>query len=439
MAKRGRTPKHYETWDKKELIVGLRRDKKSGRFYPVGRGSPSFGTDESSAIHRFKSWQAQKGKKPKPKIPVKMSSTIHALDELVNGRVPEWTWSPGEFSTDLEILKNAWRREVRSLIFSNPKKAAVELDCEPIALLANVEDLKPPPPSKSLQELCSTYLEDRLLTEKEAANSRTWWSELCKITGAKVVDDLDRESFRIYRKTIRDRRGNRSSVWIRSRFGKIKTIIRQALVEVDLTDKEKAALAYVAMLTLPAKPRPHPVDISPKELRAILAEADDWDSALILVGLNAAYLPIDCQRLEWSMIDWKAKFIRFDRSKPEHLTEQALPRICAVWTRTIKALRAIRNEHDHVFVSDQGKPAHIDTVNDRFVRCRQRAKIKRNLTFKHLRKSALTAASNDPKVPDRQIELLAGHSAGIKEHYVVKKNVQLACEAIERYYFGKRS
>ena len=56
--------------------------------------------------------------------------------------------------------------------------------------------------------------------------------------------------------------------------------------------------------------------------------------------------------------------------------------------------------------------------------------------FKHLRKSALTAASNDLTVPDRQINLLAGHSAGIKEHCVVRRNVQLACEAIERYYFG---
>ncbi len=40
------------------------------------------------------------------------------------------------------------------------------------------------------------------------------------------------------------------------------------------------------------------------------------------------------------------------------------------------------------------------------------AKIRRKLIFKHRRKSALTAASNDPKVPDRQIDLLAGHSSG---------------------------
>ncbi len=69
----------------------------------------------------------------------------------------------------------------------------------------------------------------------------------------------------------------------------------------------------------------------------------------------------------------------------------------------------------------------------------RKGSVKTTFTFKQLRKPTLTAASNDPTVPDRQVNLLAGHPAGIKEHYVVRRNVQLACEAIERYYFGKRS
>lgn len=61
--------------------------------------------------------------------------------------------------------------------------------------------------------------------------------------------------------------------------------------------------------------------------------------------------------------------------------------------------------------------------------------------FKHLRKSALTAASNDPTVPDRQINLLAGHSAGISDKYVLRqatnKRVVACCEAIEEHFFGE--
>lgn len=84
MAKRGREPKHYKTTDG-EMIVGLRRDKKSGRFYPVGKGSPNFGTEEARSIHRFRVWQAEQGKEPKPEVPVTMPSTIDALDQLVEG------------------------------------------------------------------------------------------------------------------------------------------------------------------------------------------------------------------------------------------------------------------------------------------------------------------------------------------------------------------
>jgi hypothetical protein len=49
--------------------------------------------------------------------------------------------------------------------------------------------------------------------------------------------------------------------------------------------------------------------------------------------------------------------------------------------------------------------------------------------------SSRRAARNDSKVPDRGIDSLAGHSAWIKKHHVVRRNVQLASKAIERYYF----
>lgn len=435
MAKRGIKPKHYVTPDG-ETIIGLRRDETSGRFFPVGKGSPSFGTDPAQAIHRFKRWQSQNGRAPEPPVPVTMPSTVHALDTLVNGRVKEWTWSPGQFDTDVATLKAAWRREVRDLILRNPRQAAIELDCEALTLLANVSGLKPPPPSKPLSVLIEAYMGNRTVSPREATNSRTWWTEFATITGARTVCDLSRESFQNYRETIKRQQGKRASVWVRSRFAKIKTVVRNALIEVELTDEEKMILGHVGLLKLPPKAAPQPTDVTREELKAILDVADKWETALILTALNAAYTPIDCQRLEWSMIRADGT-VRFDRTKSTALAKQPLPRICCFWKRTTKALNAIRNGSPYVFTSTQGKPAHIETMARRFRECCQRAGIERRLTFKHLRKSALTAASNDPKVPDRQINLLAGHSAGIKDHYVVRKNVELACAAVEGHYFGK--
>ena len=429
MVKTGPKGNHFEY--QRETIVGLRRDRKSGRFYPVGKGSPSFGSDPPSAIHRFRLWQAEQGKQD----PLEARS-FHD-DLIVNELDAE---SLAAINPDLllgsPIVREVFRRYYSRLIYSNPKQAATELDCEPLALLANVENLKPPQPSKRLTELCDTYLDDKTLCPKEASNSRTWWDEFRKITGARVVTDLDRQSFKTYRKTIRDRQGDRSNIWVRCRFGKIKTIVNHALVEIELTDREKSILSDMALLKKPAKPAPKPVDISPKQMKAILSKSDVWDKALILLALNAAYTNIDCQRLEWDMVNFENGTIRLDRTKSIALTTEPLPRICSLWKRTIRALKAIKNGHANVFVSEQGKPAHIDTINDHFVQRCKKAKLGTHFTFKHLRKSALTAASNDPTVNDRQINLLAGHSAGIKEHYVVRRNVHLACEAIERYYFG---
>jgi len=442
MGKTGPKGNHYEYQG--ETIVGLRRDKKSGRFFPVGKGSPSFGSDPPNAIHRFRRWVAEQGEQPAPLIPVKMPSTIDALDVVVGyagkdepGRpyIPA-TVSPGLIETNVEAIRRQERDRLRNLIFSNPAKAATELNCEPLALLANVQDLSPPQPSKRLTELCDTYLDDKTLSRDETTSSRTWWAEFRKITKAKTITDLNRQSFKTYRKTIKDRQGNHSNAWVRSRFGKIKTIVKHAIVEMGLTEREKLILSDMALLKQPPKPAPKPVDIPPRQMQAILSKADKFQKALILLALNAAYTNIDCKRLRWDMIDFDNGTIRFDRSKSQSLTNQPLPRICCLWKRTIQALKSIKNGHTNVFLSSLGKPIDRITIGRHFARCCKAANVN-GATFKHLRKSALTAASNDPSaVPDRQINLLAGHSAGIKEHYVVRRNVLLACEAIERYYFG---
>ena len=440
MGKSGPKGNHFEYQG--ERVVGLRRDKKSGRLFPVGKGSPSFGSEPRSAIHRFRLWQAEQSDEVCTINEFVAMSDVEKQVHVSRDRMKPHDGPPTNVrisGEQLQMILDDERERIRNLIYSSPKQAATELDCEPIALLANVEDLKPPQPSKRLTELCDTYLDDKTLSPKEATNSRTWWDEFRTITGAKTVTDLDRRAFKTYRKTIKARQGDLSNVWVRSRFGKIKTIVNHATVEMELTDREKRILSDVVLLKQPPKPTPKPVDISPKQMKAILKAADKWDKALILLALNSAYLPKDCQRLKWDMVNFENETIRFDRTKSEKLARKPLPRICSLWKRTIRALEAIKNGHANVFVSTQGQPAHIDTINDHFVDCCEEAGLTKNFTFKHLRKSALTAASNDPSVPDRQIKLLAGHSAGIKEHYVVRRNVQLACEAIERCYFGKRS
>ena len=74
----------------------------------------------------------------------------------------------------------------------------------------------------------------------------------------------------------------------------------------------------------------------------------------------------------------------------------------------------------------------------------EQAEIKRKLTFANLRDSALTVAaeSTSPVVPPQQYHILAGHVAkGVDDSYIRRnpRIVELACQAIERFYFGRAS
>ena len=148
--------------------------------------------DKPKAMHRFRIWQATEGKQPKPTIPVVMpndDATFEALfpnapnsDHLTPAVHADIGNAPDLIASDLEAIRRQERERLRAPISSDPKKAATELDCEPLALPADVDNLKPPQPSKRLTVLCDTYLEDKSLSPKEATNSRTWWDEFRAIT-----------------------------------------------------------------------------------------------------------------------------------------------------------------------------------------------------------------------------------------------------------------
>lgn len=411
MAKSGRKLKRSFVTPNGVELHGLVQGK-DGRFRPSGKSSPKWSGPWEVAFHKFQIWKSRE-------------SDFGELEPL-----------DGTGLSDFLIE----RQRIRDMIATDPDQAAIYLEYPPLAKLANLRDLEPPV-SRTLIELGRAYLDDKEseLTPKEWKNSETWWNEFVEITQARKIDDLNRAAFRTYRDKIKTKQksGKRSTVFTRSRFAKIKTIINYALKEseLDFSKSDRQTLEDMSVLKLPPKPTPRPVEITKSEMAAILKVADDWDTALILVALNAAYTNIDCGRLRWPMIDLPNKLIRFDRQKSEHLTNAPLPRICALWDRTIAALQSIKSGNSFVFLSTRGRPAHIDTMYSHFKRCSVAAGITRPLSFKHIRKSALTAASNDPSVPDRQIELLAGHSSGIKENYVVRKNVSLACQAIELYFF----
>ena len=418
------------------------------RFYAVdGDGRRKYfgnSDDRPTAILKYRQWEAQQDGDTVAILrkKLRLGELSGGLEAAIKHREIEFTIDEdGDVEVEELVASDAFWEAVRNQIFTNPQLAAQKTGIEQLAYLHR---LQPPPPSKVLEDVVALYLDDKKgeLTSKEWKNSRTWWDEFCDITGAKFVADLDRDQFRRFRKIIKGRQGERSSVWVRSRFGKIKTVIRYALAEMDLSPEDQAVLKMVSLLRLPPKPTPDPKDITPKELKAILKKADEWMAAIILTALNCAYGATDSSRLQWSMIDFKKGVIRFDRTKAIGRVKGAVPRVAVLWKRTTTELRKVQNDHSHVFVSTYGRPVHVETIRRHWNDLCEAAGIKRDLEFGFLRKSAQTAAasSKSPVVPYQQYQVLSGHAfKGVDDNYIRRnpRLVELACKAIERYYFGR--
>ncbi len=404
--------------------------------------------DRPTAILRFRQWEAQQDGDTVAirRKRLRQAEVDSGLEAALKHREIEITIDQdGNFEVEELIGSDAFWDAVRRMILTNPQLAAQKTGIEQLAYLHR---LTPPPPSKALEEIITLYLVDKKneLTPKEWKNSRTWWDEFCDITGAKYAADLDREAFRRYRTSIKQQQTKlqRSPIWVRSRFGKVKTVINHSLGgEMDLSAEDRSILELRSLLKQPSKPSPNPIDISRDELRAIMKHAADWQKALLLVALNCAYYPSDCSRLTWSMIDFDKRTVRFDRTKAIGRAKGSVPRVAVLWKRTITALKKMRHGREHVFVSTYGRPVHGETIRRHWKALCVEAKIQRNLTFANLRDSALTVAaeSTSPVVPTQQYHILAGHVAkGVDDNYIRRnpRIVELACRAIERFYFGSR-
>lgn len=440
MGRRGPQPKWWRDTTTGEMIEGLIR-RKDDRF-TAHRTNKTFGTDPKLAVFRFRQWQASQSDQT-IRILNDEKTTLAALEILASGQATEAIGLNVKPQTVYRVPKQAFNYAVHDAILTDTKLASQDFG---ISELANLAQLKPPQPSKSLRALIKLYLDDKKckISPKEWANSRSWWSEFVKITGAREVADLNHRAFRSYRQAIEHRQDKLrlSNTWTRSRFGKIKTVINYAATEMDLSPDDRAILQLRSLLKPPSKPSPNPIDITEDELRAILEHADEWETALILTALNAAYYPVDCRRLQWSMIDWKKAVIRFDRTKATGRAKKSIPRVAVLWQRTVRALQNVRRtNHPHVFLSSQGSPVDNETIRNHWNKLCKRAGIQRRITFGNLRDSALTAAASsiDPVVPIQQYHVLGGHVAlGVDDNYIRRnpRIVELACHAVENHYFG---
>ncbi len=434
MAKRGRKPKHHVTADG-ETIVGLTK-RTDGRFGPVGVAGVTFGTDEATAIARFRKWEAERDGTAWEKH----SGDDAKVDAIYYGM--RFT-GPGKSSTGAErrLEKTAlayaakYKEFIRNLILTNPQKAAIELDIEELRWF---DELRPPGTSLRLEDIGNAYRSKRKkISDTWRRKVKLFWVEFVEAVGVETVAEITADDISRYHDAVWDdyEKNDRSPTYVAHRFQCVKTILNHAMKQGKDHRQLRRVIDLCAMFTSPDKAGTDPHPISREHLHALLEVSDAKWQAIFLLALNAAFYPSEVAAVKKTHVDLDARTLVMDRGKT------GVPRIAVLWERTVEAIREYqagsRNESEYLFVSATGAPYNANHASRNFRRRRTEAELPEEVKFDNIRDGAYTAAV-DGGADVNQAKMLAGHRVGISDHYL-KRNPSMvddACRAIEKVYFG---
>ncbi|MCZ6651418.1 MAG: hypothetical protein O7D91_00095 [Planctomycetota bacterium] len=534
MAKKaGRPANHWTDSVTGEVVNGLARRPRQGRFYAIGHNK-TFGTDEQIAIRRYHAWKHQDkspglvafeirpSRPPRelpagtlnpniydvyPEIPVYDAMPVHlrpliqgwdlfrdtflaflresglegdfcnAFDKRHRGDDCEYEriehcecamcGNDGGFDTDPEtvrvvhkmywVIREGYKRfwaeyldwVIGRWIKANPADAARRLDYPE---LANLSASTPRPPSIPLAKIADLYESKASGGKSYNARFARLFRRFAKIIGVRTVREIESDHIVKYEKRILDAfyKDVRGDDWLNERFHGVRRVLRYARKRGADRDEITRVIGLCEMLEIPksaesAERTPEPNPIEREHLHAVLGLADEKQKAVILLGLNCLYIPIDFARITEEAIDFKAGTVYFPRVKPR----KKIPRVAVLWKRTLKALQDYRDLYPHDARDAKGRKVlmvtqHLKplTENSRkwisgwWGELRDRAGLPAAVTFKTLRSGGYTEAY---QVSSDQADVLAGHALRGKTDHYLKRNprfVAPACAAIEKHYFG---
>lgn len=455
-AKRGKYRNVGDFIQNGERVVGLKR-RPNGRFYAAANPNKMFGTDPALAIHRFRQWEAEQGKQPKPVVPVKMPSSIDALDVAVGyagkdeprRRMIPSTWSPGEITTDVESLRWQERSRLRELLLTDPRQAAIEFD---IPHLADYP-AKPKAPKMTLEQLGETYVTTKRnkrtgkpICPQEQRESRKFWREFLNVVDVRHTRHVTEEHVQAYHDWVmRGFDAGRSAPWVGHRFGKVKTVLNFGVTKNIDRDECKRLLTCCSILEPPTASDPNPQPISPEDFHALLKVADVRQKAMLLTALN---LCLHSSELVIATDELDLKKGVYVSSR----TKTGVARCAVLWKATIRAIKAFRkakpNPSEFLYLSRTGTPLTGKAVRRMFGSVREKAGLddiaheandgtKRFcLEFNHIRDGAFTHAT-DSGIPWEHAKVLAGQRTSMADRYIKRNAEQLTgdcCKAIAKFY-----
>ena len=483
MAKKGRPPTFVRDPEGVE-IHGLsakpylnKSDIKGYRFYATFFPAVTFGIfptrDDAEPIARYLRWQAeQEGETVRFTVKRPITTEDHAevrrfLEsdpsapvEVVDGvpqfpAPPDW-WhqkvcdemegKPVDWDSipeDLLIPAKVVWSTVGDFIRSTPQKAAKLIGIPQIAYLTDLEK----PRTLNLSLAGTNYHNDKRagITNKQWKNSKVWWAEFvkyCGDLGVTEVNQLDFDIFQQYANHVKTQQSIKSAKtkrvkansYRRSRFGTVTTVINYAAEtqKIDAAEWARLKLAWKKTLRLPKQKEGQKNILTPGEFQAMLDKASDFDKALLLLGVNTAFSPIDFD-VQWTHIDLDSQTLYYRREKKDEGQIEGITRSAVLFDETVEALRKIKTDTQWVFAMREG-PIAPSTVWKRIIHIRGAAGITKNIRPEDLRNTAATIAAEN--APAAQYNVLMGHSLGAEDQGYIARHRYFtydACRAIADY------
>ena len=444
---RGRPPTYVTDRDGRP-IVGLSRNpdnairKKNGKTYTVTDGryyatgsNPReyFGSDFDLAVMRFRAWQArQRGQHVEFDYEKLVSPESRKKINLIH-RVFHKPPIGDTLSITSEIPDEIFWNKVREYL-SDGAGRRLAAQRTGIKEIEYIFDLEPPPKPLTLEEIGDLYANKKPpLSSDERKQSKQFWKQFRDIVGVPTLDLLTQAHIDRYRDRVYELQGNKTSCFVSRRFTKVKTVFFFFYKNKLDPNQSKRILGMLTTLIPPAKGKALPSPISKSDLEKLLKVADVEETAMLLLGLNCAFYPVDIRLLtKTNGLDLERGIYAGYRHKTH------IPQCSVLWKRTIEQLKKHLAENpnatDRLFVGEKGKPYSSETFRRKFAKLRFKARVSDRVLFDHLRDGAASNANAD----QRQVDVLLGHrSAGLTDNYVLRhpQLVADACKNIERHYF----
>jgi integrase len=415
-----------------------------GRYYATGtKPRVYFGADFDLALLRFRAWQSRQ---VGAQIPLGRRR-IKNLDDDAEVRAAlqpdaELDVDPDGGVTVSHLIdeETFWGKMTEFL--STPGGRRLAAQRTGVRELEWLLDVEKPAAPMALTDIGERYVNKRpAIGKDEKKQSRKFWKQFIGIVGVKTIDELKQEHIERYRDTIFaiQEAGKFVDGHVTKRFTKIKTMFSW-IDRMNITPTQTKRV--LALLTVMESPGNATLEVSKPISRAdfhkLLAAADTEEKAILLLGLNCAFYPVDIRLLKKNKgLNLEGGFYSDYRNKTKKM-RVPIPQISVLWKRTIQAVRKHLKENpnqtDYIFATQSGGPYADQTFRLKFQDLRDKASVDKSVIFPHLRDGAATYA----KVDEKQTNMLLGHSSGLSDRYVLRhtQDVSEACRNIERHYFG---